>query len=272
MTPSSFSARRARLFLSVLCGVILISSALAAGKKAFDIPAATADKSLKQFTAQSGAEVVYVAEVVRGVSTLAVKGSLTPAEAIQQLLAGSPLSVKRDERSNVFMISRDPNGERAAPKPVSDRPLANPPVETTSVRTARPAGEDKAIVLSPFEVTTDQDTGFAATSSLAGGRLAGELRDTPVAYSVMTREFIDALGIVDLFEASEWSTGNTERLTPGNIDFFGNTGEYMTRGFISTGANTGALRQRNFFPASNYGDSYNLERYDFGRGPNSILF
>ncbi|MGH7946234.1 MAG: TonB-dependent receptor plug domain-containing protein, partial [Opitutaceae bacterium] len=128
-------------------------------------------------------------------------------------------------------------------------------------------------MLSPFEVTTDQDTGFVAAGSLAGGRLAGELRDTPVAYSVMTREFIDALGIVDLLEATSWSTGNTERLTPGGQDFFANTGEYSTRGFISTGGtNAGALRQRNFFPMFTYGDSYNLERYDFGRGPNSILF
>ncbi|MGH8018058.1 MAG: hypothetical protein ACREIA_07170, partial [Opitutaceae bacterium] len=46
---------------------------------------------------------------------------------------------------------------------------------------APPAPAEDAVVLSPFEVTTDQDTGFAAAGSLAGGRLAGELRDTPVA-------------------------------------------------------------------------------------------
>src|SRR4051812_48882685 len=45
---------------------------------------------------------------------------------------------------------------------------------------------DAPIVLSPFEVNTDQDRGFVAASSLAGGRLAGDLKDTPVAYSVLT--------------------------------------------------------------------------------------
>ncbi|MGH7959216.1 MAG: hypothetical protein ACREH8_19725, partial [Opitutaceae bacterium] len=63
----------------------------------------------------------------------------------------------------------------------------------------------EAIVLSPFEVTTEKDTGFVAAGSLAGGRLAGELRDTPVAYSVITREFIDALEITDLLQATTWS-------------------------------------------------------------------
>ena len=43
------------------------------------------------------------------------------------------------------------------------------------------------VTLSPFEVSTSKDVGFVASSSLAGGRLAGELRYTPAAYSVLTR-------------------------------------------------------------------------------------
>jgi len=60
-----------------------------------------------------------------------------------------------------------------------------------------------AVVLTPFEVSTNKDNGFAAAGSLAGGRLASDLRDTPAAYSVITREFIDALGITDLQAAAE---------------------------------------------------------------------
>lgn len=47
------------------------------------------------------------------------------------------------------------------------------------------ADSDETIKLTPFTVNTDKDTGFAATSALAGGRLATDLRDTPVAYSVI---------------------------------------------------------------------------------------
>ncbi len=110
---------------------------------------------------------------------------------------------------------------------------------TTSASSS--SGSEQAIVLSPFEVTTDQDTGFVASGSLAGGRLATELRDTPVAYSVMTREFIDALAITDLLEASHWMTGTTERITAfgGGGDVFGNTGEFNIRGFISGGGGGG---------------------------------
>lgn len=53
-------------------------------------------------------------------------------------------------------------------------------------------------ILSPFSVSTDKDVGFVANSSLAGGRLSSDLADTPAAYSVITREFIDALNLTDL--------------------------------------------------------------------------
>ena len=141
----------------------------------------------------------------------------------------------------------------AAPAPA---PAAPPSTDPT----------DDTVVLSPFEVSSEKDTGFAATSSLAGGRLAADLRDTPVAYSVVTREFIDALGLTDLASVAEWTTSTTLNVDNGIQSFFGSPFNYTTRG-------AGNSRpQRNFFPQFNNGDAYNLERYDFGRGPNSILF
>ncbi len=137
-----------------------------------------------------------------------------------------------------------------------------PAVETTGTTKA----PTDAVVLSPFEVRTDKDNGFAAASSLAGGRLALDLRDTPAAYSVITRDFIDALNLTDLQSAAEWATSSTLNVDNGMQNFFAAPINYTIRG-------TGNSRpQRNFFPQFNNGDSYNLERYDFGRGPNSILF
>jgi hypothetical protein len=70
---------------------------------------------------------------------------------------------------------------------------------------AKAAAPDDAVVMNPFVISTGRDAGFVAASSLAGGRLAGDLKDTPVAYSVQTREFIDALGLDSVTEASKWS-------------------------------------------------------------------
>lgn len=128
------------------------------------------------------------------------------------------------------------------------------------------AAATEAITLSPFTVSTDRDVGFVAASSLAGGRLAGELKDTPVAYSVLTREFIDALGLDDLTRAVEWSVGTHQNVDAGAQPIFAGTPSFSARGV------SGLSLQRNFFPYAVNFDSYNLDRFDFARGPNSVLF
>ncbi|WP_414662236.1 TonB-dependent siderophore receptor [Horticoccus sp. 23ND18S-11] len=128
------------------------------------------------------------------------------------------------------------------------------------------AAADAAVQLSPFTVSTDKDVGFVATSSLAGGRLASDLADTPAAYSVITREFIDALNIVDLAQALEWTVNTNANNDNGANLTFASPTTYTTRGVGSS------TPQRNFFPFYLNFDSYNLERFDFSRGPNSVLF
>lgn len=143
---------------------------------------------------------------------------------------------------------------------------AQAPAPASPTTAVAPKDTNAPVQLSPFEVNTDKDTGFAASSSMAGGRLATDLRDTPVAYSVVTRDFIDALNLTDLQSAAEWTTSSTVAVDNGQQNFFFSPIQYTVRG-------AGAGRpQRNFFPQFNNGDSYNLERYDFGRGPNAVLF
>lgn len=138
--------------------------------------------------------------------------------------------------------------------------------QTAPPPSASSTAKDDAVVLSPFTVSTDKDVGFVATSSLAGGRLATDLADTPAAYSVITREFIDALNLTDLNQAIDWTVNTNANKDNGATLTFAGSVTYTTRG---VGAST---PQRNFFPFYVNFDSYNLERYDFSRGPNSVLF
>src|SRR5687767_10131 len=106
--------------LSVLC------SALAATEpvRSFDIAAGAAENALKQFARQSGVEVLFSTEAVRGVRTNAVKGELPVQEAVHRMLAGTPLRAVNDNKNGVLRIARDPgpNGRRVAPKVTGDRP------------------------------------------------------------------------------------------------------------------------------------------------------
>lgn len=51
--------------------------------------------------------------------------------------------------------------------------------------------------------------GLAGISSTQTRRAGLDLEDTPAVYSIINREFIDALGITDLAEASSWATGQS---------------------------------------------------------------
>ncbi len=127
--------------------------------------------------------------------------------------------------------------------------------------------EDEAITLSPFEVSTDQDTGYRAVNSLAGGRTNLELGLIPSAISAMTTEFMDDLSIVNIQDSYFW----TLNAAPGNLrqeeTVFGEY-SYNIRG-------TGSLDTvptRNYFQFWAASDAYNTERFEFARGPNSIVY
>jgi outer membrane receptor protein involved in Fe transport len=131
-----------------------------------------------------------------------------------------------------------------------------------------PASQE-TIILTPFTVDATRDVGFVAASALAGGRLATDLKDTPVAYSVLTREFIDALGVSDVTEAATWTTNASFAKDDGRSTQFGRVGFNDLVTFRGVPANRANI---NFFPVHFDYDSFNLERFDFARGPNSILF
>ncbi len=125
--------------------------------------------------------------------------------------------------------------------------------------------EDEVFQLNPFVVQTERDVGFVAASSLAGGRLAGDLNDTPIAYSVLTGDFIEALQLTDVNEMMKWVTNSSDNPDMGDSIATGTAVRIQSRGI-------GNSPQRNFFPVYFNFDGYNLERLDVARGPNAVLF
>lgn len=129
---------------------------------------------------------------------------------------------------------------------------------------------DAAVTLSPFEVTAATDTGYLATNTLAGSRLSSSLLTTPAAISVFTKDLLADLAASDVMEASQYALNAAplmQNAPSANFEaniFSNNAVEF--RGFGSGG------QARNYFPWSVASDSYNVERLDFSRGPNSILF
>ena len=151
-----------------------------------------------------------------------------------------------------------------------------------SAPTSDPAAEDEAVILSPFVVSAEQDTGYIATDSLAGTRLRTPLKDIAASVSVITKDFLDDIGATttaDLlvyttgtevvgiggnFSGSETSTYNQE-YSPQREDASPQT---RLRGLAA------ADETRNFFQTAPHVpmDSYNTQSVTINRGANAILF
>src|SRR6185295_19788159 len=88
--------------------------------------------------------------------------------------------------------------------------LGLPSLRAQTAPSSSTTGGDETIKLDPFKVGADQDVGFVAANSLAGGRITTALKDTPVAYSVLTSEFLEAFNITDAAKASDFSVNTNQ--------------------------------------------------------------
>src|SRR3954471_24809547 len=78
------------LFLAALA--IRLSSAAEASKVRFDLPADSAEVSLKRLSQQWGMEVLFPTDAVAGVRTNSVRGEMTARQALDVMLAGTALT------------------------------------------------------------------------------------------------------------------------------------------------------------------------------------
>ena len=129
--------------------------------------------------------------------------------------------------------------------------------------------DDEPLKLTPFTVTTSKDRGYAAGNTLSGGRVDTPLELTPSSISVITKDFMDDFNVVNINQAGAWTIGfdlgtPVGSSNPSSISTY----QVMIRG---------AQPDQNFPVRNgliNFGvaDSYNTERYEFQRGPDTSMF
>lgn len=132
------------------------------------------------------------------------------------------------------------------------------------------ADGDEIVTLSPFVVDGSQDEGYRATNTLAGSRINTNLGDIANSISVFTQEMIEDLGAVSEEDLMAYSSSATADLSDRSAGVQGITIGDPSFQFRLRGQP--ASRARNYFETFMRPDTYNTERFDESRGPNSILF
>ena len=82
------------------------------------------------------------------------------------------------------------------------------------------AKKDDPIELSPFVITSTQDTGYQATTTLAGTRLNTNLKDVGAAVSVYTAEFLADIHVTRLEDILTYTTSTEGGGQNGNFAGF----------------------------------------------------
>ncbi|MBK1879679.1 TonB-dependent siderophore receptor [Pelagicoccus mobilis] len=110
--------------------------------------------------------------------------------------------------------------------------------------------DDEIFNLQPFQVTSNREEGYRATSTISASRLNVQLDEVPVNIPVMTADFIDDTVSVTQREALEWHAAVEGK----NVRGFG-TEEFYRHGFQHLSDTQGFL----------------IQRMEIVRGPTAIL-
>jgi iron complex outermembrane receptor protein len=249
--------RRLRTPLRCLLSLLpILLLAAEPGKKPFDLPADTAEKSLKRLAEQSGREVLFPDDAVQGVKTKTVKGEMSPQEALEAMLAGTVLVGVEDAKTGSLTVRRagsveeaEKNGARAAP--ANDRPNAN----------RKTAGNDEVLVLSPFRVGAEKEAGYSAQKTLAGSRVAKPLIDLPTNITIINRELLDDLAAQKLNDVTAYGASGINRNQVISDDI-------TIRGFRN---NAGPLRDGAVKFGIIQNQLYDVDRIEVIKGPAAMV-
>lgn len=127
---------------------------------------------------------------------------------------------------------------------------------------AKPAA-DETVTLSPFIVSTENEAGWSANETLSATRTKQQLKDVPVNIDAITADFMEDLG---LFSSSDVANYVANAFAAPLMEDDSQSGSISFRGL------SGSTATRNYFRWYVPSDTYNVERIDFGKGSNSLIF
>ena len=141
-------------------GPLVTATALAAPTEQarvvnFDIPAGPLDAALQAFAAQSGRQLAYSPQLVAGLRSSGLKARLTPDQAVDALVRGLPIAVRRGGANALVLKPRGEASASGAPADPFDLAAAGALTDTAEVEAVvvtgsliRGAGQGPSPVLS----------------------------------------------------------------------------------------------------------------------------
>src|SRR5882724_6485545 len=95
--------------------VSISANAIADSPKPVNVPAGDLTAALELLEKQSGVEIVYRPELLKGLHTAGVKGTLSSEDAVTRLLKGTTLKLGSDRTGVLLITTAGADGAAASP-------------------------------------------------------------------------------------------------------------------------------------------------------------
>ncbi|MCR6685929.1 TonB-dependent receptor [Pseudoxanthomonas sp.] len=175
------------LLLSLACSTALAAQAQTAPAR-IDVPAGDLATALNTLARQSGTQLVYRADELKGRRTGGVQGAASAEQALEQLLRGSGFTTRRDPATGAVLVVRQAGATPPAPAP---RAI---PAASGGSAAAEPVTEIDAV-------------------QVTGSRIPRAQIEGPAPITVITAEQIQAQGftsVPDVLRAMTQNGGETQ--------------------------------------------------------------
>ncbi|WP_049750597.1 TonB-dependent siderophore receptor [Nitrobacter winogradskyi] len=214
----------------------------------FSIPAQPLSSAIDAFSRVTGWQVGYSSDIARSTTTRAVSGAMTPAQALQTMVAGTGVKVSITGPASAALVSSTANAGSGG---------------------GAPAG---AIALDTIDVQGETAwgpvNGFVASRSATATKTDIPILEVPQSVSVVTRDQMKTRQVQSLHETLQYTSGVFAGFS-GQQQF---NPRFQIRGFYSEGWD-GPI-YLNGLPTFGAADieTYGLERVEVMRGPASVLY
>ena len=237
----------ALLFSSLL---IYSASACAEDKIKYDIPEQSLNNALMKFAVASRLELIFSADLVRGLQNPPVTGEFTKEQALRQLLENSDFKFNFLDNHTVTLHRAD--------KP--EKPIFAEPVTLDNVIVNGDGRQSAAL-----QLNQDKSLRYTVKQSVSATKTATPLRNIPQSVQILPRALLDDQQSTT---ASE-SLLNVSGVTPRNV-LFTNAGEgTYIRGFRAEQLTDGFTQ---YYNTGDRESTVNIQSIEVLKGANAVLY
>ncbi|HJU03900.1 MAG TPA: TonB-dependent receptor plug domain-containing protein [Nitrospiraceae bacterium] len=248
--------------LTFLLGIGYALNISAQEPTTFNIPPQPLSSALLQFSDATNLELLFDAEMARGLRSPGVAGAYSPEEALRILLTDSGVTYRF---TSAGTIALERAGPASVPATRTQQPALSEPAAASDSRPANPVKLPE-IIVKEIREREDAKT-YVAEEATTATRTDTPIRDIPQSIQVITRKVIEEQRALRLDDVLQNVSGVVTQAQSADVN-----DAFLIRGFPAT--NNNFFRDGLFDPvaAQVASDPYNIQRLEVLKGPAAVLY